>query len=106
MAPAAAMEQMMRDMSLEDMKKEMAIWESWMNENKTFLVDGGDPLGKTKQVTPSGIVDVKNEIGGYTIVQAESHEAAARLFGPDHPHFNLAGATIDVMEIVPMPVAE
>lgn len=106
MSPAVAMEQMMKDSSSDDMRNEMKLWEIWMEENKDSIVDGGDPLGKTKQATVDGVTDIKNEIDGYSIVQAESHEAAMELFGANHPHFNVAGATIDVMEIVPMPAAE
>jgi hypothetical protein len=41
-------------------------------------------------------------IGGYSIVQAESHEAAAALFA-NSPHLTMPGATVEVMEIMPMP---
>lgn len=105
MAPSAAMEQMMRGSSTEDMENNIRLWEIWMEENKDSLVDAGDPLGKTKRATAEGVTDIKNEVGGYSIIQAESHDDAMKLFGRGHPHFNLAGATVEVMEIVPMPVA-
>ena len=60
------------------------------------------PVGKTKQAAASGASDIKNDIGGYSIVQAESHEAAAALFA-DNPHLTMPGATVEVMEIRPMP---
>ena len=105
MAPAVAMEQMMKDSSTEDMQNAIKLWEEWIEKNSTSLIDGGDPLGKTKQASKDGITDIKNDIGGYSIVQADSHEEAMKLFGPEHPHLSIAGATIEVMEIIPMPVA-
>ncbi len=40
---------------------------------------------------------------GFTVVQAESHEAAARLF-ENHPHFMaFPGEAIEIMECLPIP---
>jgi hypothetical protein len=36
-------------------------------------------------------------------VQAESHEAATKIFGKDHPHLQMPGAWIEIMEIMPIP---
>jgi hypothetical protein len=44
-------------------------------------------------------------LAGFTIVQAESHEAAAKLF-EGHPHFTIMpGEGVEVMEIMPIPAA-
>ena len=64
----------------------MEGWMKWGKENEASIVDPGSPLGKTKRINAEGISDTKNEITGYTIVQTESHEAAAKLFA-NHPHF-------------------
>src|SRR5437868_625559 len=69
--------------------KEMAGmngWMKWGSENEKAIVDGGSPVGTTKRINANGISDVTNQIVAYTIVQAESHEAAAKLF-INHPHF-------------------
>jgi len=47
----------------------------WMNDNKASIVEGGAPLGKTKRVDANAASNTKNEIGGYSVVQAESHHA-------------------------------
>ena len=39
----------------------------------------------------------------YSVVQAESHEAAAKIFGKDHPHLQWPGAWIEITEIMPVP---
>jgi hypothetical protein len=67
------------------------------------LVDGGAPLGKSKRVNAKGTSETKNDVGGYSIVQAESAEAATKMFGRDHPHFQMPVAWIDVVEIMPVP---
>jgi hypothetical protein len=52
------------------------------------------------------VSDTKNEVCGYTIVEADSHEAAAELF-KSSPHLtNMQGATIDVLECMEMPAKE
>ena len=40
---------------------------------------------------------------GYSVVQAESHDAATKIFGKDHPHLQMPGAWIEIIEIMPMP---
>ena len=52
--------------------------------------------GKTKRVTKDGVTDVRNEIMMYSIVEAESPEAAVEMF-KDHPHFTIPEGWIDVM---------
>jgi hypothetical protein len=65
----------------------------------------GGPLGKTKKVTQRGIDDTSNELGAFTVVRAESHEAAAKLF-EGHPHFTIfPGESIEIMPVLPIPDA-
>jgi hypothetical protein len=60
-------------------------------------------LGKTKKIGPDGITDIRNRMAGYIIVQAQSHEAAAKLF-EGHPHFSIfPGDSVEVMECLPIP---
>ena len=71
MASGPDFEKMMKNSTPEQQKKGMDAWMKWMDANKTSIVDGGAPLGKTKRVDSNGSSDTKNEIGGYSIVQAE-----------------------------------
>lgn len=102
LAPAAVIEKMMANTTPEEQKTGMDKWAQWMKSHKEVLADMGAPLGKTKRVMLQGVVDVKNEVVGYSIVLAESHEAAAQLFA-DSPHLEMRGATIDVMAIGAVP---
>jgi hypothetical protein len=103
MASGAEFEKMMKNSTPEQQKKGMDAWMKWMNTNKTSIVEGGAPLGKTKRVDSNGASNTKNEIGGYSVVQAESHDAATKIFGKDHPHLQHPGAWIEIVEIMPMP---
>jgi len=83
----------------------MTAWGQWMTDHREAVVDAGGPLGKTKRADASGISDTSNHVTGYVIVQAESHEAAARLF-EGHPHFSMfPGEAVEIMECLPMPGA-
>jgi hypothetical protein len=78
-------------------------WHAWVQANAQAIVDQGGPLGKTKRISKQGIADVRNEMGAYTVVQAESHEAAAKLF-ENHPHFTIfPGDAVEVMERLAIP---
>jgi hypothetical protein len=103
MANAADFEKMMKSSTPEQQKKGMEAWMKWMGANKASLVDGGAPLGKTKRVDQSGASNTKNGVGGYSIVQADSHDAATKIFGKDHPHLQMPGAWIEILEIVQLP---
>ena len=102
MAPVASIEQMMASSTPEQRKAGMDAWMTWMKTNERALADMGAPLGKTKRVTASGVSAVKNDVTGYTIVEAESHEAAANML-VGHPHLQVPGAYIDVLSVTPIP---
>jgi len=83
----------------------IAAWHAWVEQHKASIVDTGTPLGKTKNVSASGIDDIRNNMTAYTIVQAESHEAAAKFF-ENHPHFTIfPGDSVEIMECLPLPSA-
>jgi ribosomal protein S17 len=81
----------------------MKAWNEWGEKLGDTIVDQGAPLGKTKRVTADGIADIRNNLAAYTVVQAESQEAAARLF-EHHPHFSIfPGDGVEIMECLPIP---
>jgi hypothetical protein len=81
----------------------IAAWKAWVEKHKAALVELGGPLGKTKRVDSSGIADISNELGAFTVVRAASHEAAAKLF-ENHPHFTIfPGERIEIMPVLPIP---
>ena len=83
----------------------IAAWKGWAQQHQGAIVAMGGPLGKTKKISPAGIEDIANAMGAFTIVRAESHEAAAKLF-LNHPHFTIfPGESIEVMPVLPIPGA-
>ncbi|HUK60338.1 MAG TPA: YciI family protein [Stellaceae bacterium] len=81
----------------------MAAWNGWMEQHQAAIVGVGGPLGKTKRVSGTGIEDATNMLSAYTIVRAESHEAAAKLF-ESHPFFAIfPGEAVEIMPVMPVP---
>jgi hypothetical protein len=84
-------------------KEGIAAWKAWVAKHQSSLADMGGPLGKTKRVGSDGIADVSNEMGAFTVVRAESHEAAAKMF-EGHPHFAIfPGEAVEIMPVLPIP---
>jgi hypothetical protein len=102
MAPAAAFEKWMRESTPEKQKASMGEWMAWMGKHQKAIVDGGNPLGRTIRVDSRGAAQARNDIGGYSIIQAESHEAAAKMFDGTHPHLSMPGGWVEITEIIPI----
>jgi hypothetical protein len=77
-------------------------WKKWMADHANMFADVGAGVGKTKLVTSQGTSDTKNDIMLYSVVEAESHEAAAKSFEA-HPHLQIPQSSIEVMEIHSLP---
>jgi hypothetical protein len=95
--------------SPEQMQAMMQSWQDWMGsiaaQNK--LVNPGNRLATDgKVVKPGNIitngpyVEIKESIGGYTIIRAESLEEAAEI-SKGCPIFAVDG-NVEVREIIPM----
>jgi hypothetical protein len=81
----------------------LEAWAAWGAAHAASIVEQGGPLGKTKRAAASGVTDITNQMVGYTIVAAESHEAAAKLF-ESHPHFTIfPGDSVEIMECMAVP---
>jgi hypothetical protein len=81
----------------------MAAWKAWVEKNHAAIVSMGGPLGKTKQADAGGIHDTSNQLAAFTVVRADSHEAAANLF-EQHPHFSIfPGDAVEIMPVLSIP---
>jgi hypothetical protein len=85
-----AMEQQMQD-----------DWNAWMEKHRAHIKETRG-AGSTKRVTAGGTADVKNDVMMFSIVEAESPEAAAAMF-EGHPHLGIPQATIEIMAATPLP---
>jgi len=77
-------------------------WKKWTSDHAKMFADMGAGVGKTKRVASRGFADIKNDIMLYALVEAESHEAAARSF-ESHPHLQIPESSIEIMELYPLP---
>jgi hypothetical protein len=69
----------------------MDAWMDWSERNRDAIVEFGSPLGGD------------SDVSGYSIVQAESKDAAAELF-EHHPHLRMPGdSSIELLEFLPLP---
>ena len=100
-APLASFDQMMKA-TPEQQKAGMEAWMAWSQKAKSAIVDLGAPLGKSLKVTPSGSSSIRNELGGYSILQGESKEAVAETLA-GHPHFMTPDGFIEIVELMPIP---
>ena len=64
--------------SPEEGEKVMAAWKSWLAGMGDNLVDFGAPLGMSSTVSATGVAGDggTNPISGYSLVQADSQDAA------------------------------
>jgi hypothetical protein len=97
-APHAARTQMMATATPEQAKAGMDAWMGWAKRTGSALVDMGAPLSAGAGVAGKGAAD---DLGGYSIVQAESLAAAQALFA-EHPHHQMPGGSIELYEFVKM----
>ena len=81
-------------------KKMQADWQAWMATHAGMIKET-KAAGKTKRVGADGVVDTRNDLMLYSIVEGESHEVVAAAY-VGHPHLAIPQATIEVTAIRPM----
>jgi hypothetical protein len=99
--PVTGREQMAKA-TPEQMKAGADAWMRWAQKAGKNLLDLGAPLGNSARVTAGRPADHKTEIGGFSIIQADSRDALAALLA-EHPHLTMPGTTIDIHEFMPIP---
>ena len=93
----------MKKATPEQQKAGMEAWMAWSKKAGSSLVDMGGPLGKSLRVVKGGTASpVTNDLGGYSVLQAESKEALAATM-KDHPHFMMPDSSIEIVELMPIP---
>jgi hypothetical protein len=93
----------MKKATPEQQKAGMDAWMNWSKKASSSIVDMGGPLGKSLKVAKGGSTSpVTNDLGGYSVMQAESKEALAATF-KEHPHFMAQDGSIEIVELMPIP---
>jgi hypothetical protein len=99
-SPVPAQE-MMANATPEETQAGMDAWMAWTQRNGGSIPDLGVPLGSSRRIggdSASGSTEAR----GYSILQADSLDAAAKML-EDHPHLHTPDGTIDVLEFFAMP---
>jgi hypothetical protein len=73
--PSAPMDQMTEEESAAG----MAAWGAWMEKVGTAMVDGGAPFGAREAVSDDGSSTEPSQLQGYSVVEADSFDAAKAL---------------------------
>ena len=91
--------------SPEEMQKMLEQWQSWKQKFSKNVVDMGDGLkhgGKLYadgKVTDGPFAEAKEVIGGFSIIQAESYEAAVEV-AKECPILYMPNAVIEIREMM------
>jgi len=88
----------------EQMKAGFEMWMKWMQKAGGAILDGGAPLATPFPVKGGGPGSA-GKVTGYSVVQAGSRAEVEKLF-EGHPHFHAPGASIEVLEFIPMPAGQ
>jgi hypothetical protein len=86
----------------EQMKAGLDAWMTWAGKAGDAVTDLGSPVEHTTHVGPGSAASGGADICGYSIVQAGSAEAAAGTLD-GHPHLEMPGNSIEVLELISMP---
>jgi len=93
----------MKNVTPEQAKAGMDAWMSWAGRAGSGIVDMGSPVAAAAKLDGSTRVAAgSSQVGGYSILQAETKDALLNLL-TNHPHFMAPGASIEVLEFLPMP---
>jgi hypothetical protein len=89
--------------SPEEGQQHMAKYREWLASLGDAAVSPANPLKNTKTVSPDGSVSESSSTGmsGYTIIEAESDEAAMAIVKAC-PYLDLGGS-LEVSELMKMP---
>lgn len=80
----------------------MKLWMGWADRTGEQLTDMGAPLGNGQEITPTGVDQANANVGGYSLLDAESVEQAVALMD-GHPHLMMPGASIQVFQALDIP---
>ncbi|GAB1856284.1 YciI family protein [Flavobacteriaceae bacterium MHTCC 0001] len=94
-------------LSPEDLQNRMGKWFAWNDKmTKAGIVKHGDALtpqirrisGPNRTITDVTSAEVKEIVGGYYTVKAESFDAVAKI-AEDYPDYDLGG-TVEIREVM------
>ncbi len=98
----ASASDLMAQASEAEMKASMDEWMQWKTETeKSVKVDFGMPLQGVSHITPEGAGTSSSAVSGYSILEGDKGDVEEAV--KSHPHLKRPGASIEVLEFLPMP---
>ena len=93
----------MEDFTPEQGAEQLAAWTSWMEAVGPAMVEFGNPFGARTAVADDGTTRAPGDLNGYSIVEADSLDAAVALT-EKHPFLSESSGkfAIEVFELAPM----
>ena len=93
----------MEDMSEEQSAEAMAAWGAWIGRLGSSLTDVGNPFGARSSLADDGTSPAPGDLNGYSIVEADSLDAAKAL-ADKHPFLSEGKGrfSVEIFELVPM----
>ena len=76
-------------------------WGGWYGSIGAGIVDAGGQGGQASSVAASGSTDVSGAVTGYTIIEAEDHDAAVEI-AKRNPIVTGDAGSVDVIDIIEM----
>ena len=83
----------------EQVEAGMEAWRAWATKVGYAITDLGSPLAHTTHVGPGPASS--DGVSGYSILEAGSADEGETLLD-GHPHLTMPGASIEVLEVIPM----
>jgi hypothetical protein len=93
----------MTDFTPEQAAEQMHAWTAWMGKVGPALADPGAPFGARTTVSDNGSSPAASDQNGYSVIEAESLEAA-RAYTDGHPFLTEGKGrfTVEIFELMPM----
>ena len=95
----ASVREQMANATPEQQQAGLEAWRAWATKVGYAIVDLGSPLAHTTHVGPGAAT--ADGVAGYSILQAGSADEVETLLD-GHPHLAMPGASIEVLEIIPI----
>ena len=97
----------MSEMTEEEAHAVMAQWAEWMQGVGSALTDLGTPFGPSSSIVDDGSAGTAASLTGYSIVEADSMDAA-RALADGHPFLSegKGNYAIDLYEMMPVPLPD
>ncbi len=97
-APVSVLEQL-ASATPEQQQAGMEAWRVWAEKVGYAIADLGAPLAHTTHVGPG--TAAADQVTGYSLLNAGSADEVETLLN-GHPHLTMPGASVEVLELIPI----